>query len=94
MSAHRRFGDTENFEIEGDGPLGIVFRECAGGNICIRSVEKGTAAAETPDLLDGMVLVGVDGRATQALGYDAAMQMMCVHHSHLFGLAAMPAPPC
>eukprot|EP01044_Picomonas_judraskeda_P023372 COSAG03_NODE_6109_length_1115_cov_6.778543_1_plen_99_part_00 len=54
------FGDAAEFEIEGDGPLGIVFRK-SGEGIAIRSVVRETVAAETQGLLDGMLLLAVEG---------------------------------
>ena len=70
------FGDAAEFEIEGDGPLGIVFRK-SGEGIAIRSAVRETVAAETQGLLDGMLLLAVEGQATAKLGYDATMDLMC-----------------
>ena len=69
------FGSAENFEIEGDGPLGIIFRE-SGDGIAIRSVVRETAAAESQGLLDGMLLLEVESRDASQLGYAATMSLM------------------
>lgn len=95
ISAERgTFGDAENFEIEGDGPLGITFRAQDDGSIVIRQVVRETAAAETHGLLDGMQLLCVEGEDAPAMGYHHAMHLMCVHppapcsrHTHLFHLS-------
>lgn len=70
------FGEAADFEIEGDGPLGIVFRQ-SGEGIAIRSVVRETAAAEMQGLLDGMLLLEVEGRNAAQMGYAAAMKLMC-----------------
>ena len=80
----QQFGEAEDFEIEGDGPLGVRFRECRGGSICIRSVASGTAGAETTGLLDGMILLAVEGRSAPGMGYAAAMAMMCACAAFLY----------
>ena len=64
-----------DFEIEGDGPLGIIFRE-SGDGIAIRSVVRETAAAESQGLLDGMLLIEVESRDASQLGYAATMSLM------------------
>eukprot|EP01043_Picozoa_sp_COSAG02_P042690 COSAG02_NODE_3649_length_6431_cov_488.315781_3_plen_133_part_00 len=80
------FGDADNFEIEGDGPLGIVFRK-SGNGIAIRSVMRDTVASESHGILDGMLLLAVEDRETAEMGFDATIEMMCAH-----ALAPRPRP--
>ena len=90
-SDHGAFGDVVEFEIEGDGPLGIIFRK-SGESIAIRSVVRKTVAAEVLGLLDGMLLLTVEGQDAAKLGYEAAMDLLCVR-APLIARTFARAPP-
>jgi len=84
------FGDADNFEIEGDGPLGIVFRK-SGDGIAIRSVMRDTVASESHGILDGMLLLAVEDRETAKMGYNATIEMMCAHAHALRSSSPLPS---
>jgi hypothetical protein len=86
------FGDADNFEIEGDGPLGIVFRE-SGSGVAIRSVVRDTVAAESQGLLDGMLLLAVEDRDTAGMGYDATIELMCAPCPCAASSSLLSCPP-
>jgi hypothetical protein len=61
--------------FEGDGPLGIEFRDMNGDAI-VKSIKKGTVASEFYDLKTEMILVDIGEKDVTSLSFLKKMKMI------------------
>lgn len=64
--------------FEGDGDLGIEFREC-NGLLVIKNIVKGTVADETYGLYPGLTLVNINNKDIVDYTYDKVLKMIEKH---------------
>ena len=64
--------------FEGDGDLGIEFRENNGQPV-IKNIVKGTVAAETYGLYPGLTLVNINNKDIVGYAYDKVLKMIEKH---------------
>ena len=62
-------------EIEGDGPLGLIFTE-REGRICIKKIIKGSVASEYYELCVGMVIVQINNIDCREKSYFKSIECL------------------
>jgi len=62
-------------ELEGDGPLGIVFTEI-NGSMSIKSIMKGSVSSEYYELSIGMNVIQINDVSCRNLGYVKSMELL------------------
>ena len=62
-------------EFEGDGPLGIIFKD-KDKLMCVKSIMKGSTASEYSELNEGMIVSQINDVNCSKLGYFKSMECL------------------
>ena len=62
-------------EFEGDGPLGIIFKD-KDKLMCVKSIMKGSVASEYSELNEGMIVSQINDVNCSELGYFKSMECL------------------